>query len=197
VADPGGQSALAGHLRPGRHGVAEGATQLGLRELRPVAMAQLNAAPRGDDLRRRFAAFALDSEPAPLRCAAGDAGLRLLWTGPDRYLAVCARRRDEDPIASLAQALDGTDATLVDVSHARTVLRIEGVACRELLAKGCPLDLDAMGPGDCAPTLVAHFNVLLHCDGEHAFELYVGRSLAMSFLAWLLHAGDEFGVAVL
>jgi heterotetrameric sarcosine oxidase gamma subunit len=65
-----------------------------------------------------------------------------------------------------------------------------------VLAKGCPLDVDGMQPGDCAATVVSHFNVLVHCDGADAFELYASRSLALAFFEWLLQAGIEYGVEV-
>lgn len=189
------RSALAGHLAPGRRGVAEGVAGVQLSERRPPAMAQLHGAPHASQLRQRLNAFSLSTDPGPLRCARGEA-VRLLWSGRDQYLVVSQDHQNEELVLSLSTALAGSDGTAVDVSHARTVLRVEGAACRDLLAKGCPLDVDAMMPGHCAATVISHFSVLLHCDDEQAFELYVTRSFAESLLEWLLRAAAEFGVDI-
>ena len=76
------------------------------------------------------------------------------------------------------------------------MLRLEGPAARDVLAKGCPLDVDGLAAGDCAPTVVGHFNVLLHCLGEDVVDVYVTRSFAAAFAEWVLHAGAEFGMEI-
>ena len=187
-------SALAGCLQAGRHGVQSGEPGITLRELRPAAMAAINGAPAPQDLGRRLAQFP-GATPSPRR-AAGGPELELLWSGPDQFLAVSERLGPGALVDTLASSLSGTDATVVDLSHGRTVLVLEGAACRELLAKGCALDVDAMESGECVPTLLSHFNVLLHCDGEQSFRLYVMRSFGEACYRWLLHAGAEFGVEV-
>ena len=189
------RSALHGHLAVRHHGAHADSPGISLREILPRAMAQVHGAASADDLRERLGAFNLIADPAPLRCVRGE-GLRLLWTGPGQYLVVSQRHRDRELALSLSTALDGSGGVAVDVSHARSVLRVEGSASRELLAKGCPLDVDSMAPGDCAATLIGHFSVLLHRDDGDAFEIYVTRSFARSFLDWLLRSGAEFGVAV-
>jgi sarcosine oxidase subunit gamma len=85
---------------------------------------------------------------------------------------------------------------VVDLSHARAVLRLEGGAVRDVLAKGCPLDVDGLATGDCAATVVGHFNVTLHCVGEGVVDVYVARSFAASFGEWVLNAGAEFGIDI-
>ncbi len=194
MTEPVRRSALEGHLEPGRHGAPDGA-RVRLSQGRVEGVTQLQGIGDGAAAGQALAALGFTGEPAAGR-AIGGADLRLLWNGPGQYLAVSSRRHEQQLSAALNEALAGTGACAVDVSHARTLLRLAGPASRDLLAKGCPLDLDVMASGDCAPTVVSHFNVLLHCDGEDAFELWVTRSFAQSFLEWLLHAGAEYGVQV-
>lgn len=196
MAEPAAVSALAGHLTRARRGVSSGTAGVRLSEVCVSALAQLHGAPAADELASMLAAHGFSDTPARLRCWRGD-GVRLLWNGSGQYLAVSSRHRGPELAARLAADLSPAGAAAVDLSHARTVLRLEGAMCREVLAKGCPLDVDGMQPGDCAPTVVSHFSVLLHCDGDDAFAIYVTRSFAVAFLEWLLRAGAEFGVDVL
>jgi len=193
VAEPAPRSALEGHLLAGHHGAAGAGVRLA--EVFPAAMLQVLGAPEGDALAAVRAALGIDGEAGVGRCARG-ADLYLLGHGPGQHLAVSMHLDPETLLARLHAALDGHHAAVLDLGHARTVLRIEGPAAIEVLAKGCPLDLEALAPDACAATVVSHFNVLVHRDASGAFDLYVTRSFAVSFLEWLLRAGAEFGVDV-
>lgn len=192
--DPRREGALSARLLAGRHGVSGDAPGVALAALHPGAMAQIVGARDPAALAAALRAFALDGEPHALRCTSGQ-GLRLLWNGPGQYLAVSWRHRDGELAAELDAALHGNGAAAVDVSHARTVLRLSGAARCEVLAQGCPLDLDGMQAGQCAASVVSHFNVLVHCEAE-AFDLYVTRSFGLAFFEWLCRAGAPFGVQV-
>lgn len=82
-------------------------------------------------------------------------------------------------------------------SHARAVLRITGTHARELLSKGCRLDLHprAMSAGACASTTIAHVGILLHqVDGTPAYDLLVYSGFARYFWEWLEESAAEFGL---
>ena len=94
-------------------------------------------------------------------------------------------------------------AAIVDVSDGRVALRLAGPNARDVLAKGCPLDLHprAFPSGSCAQSLLAKAAVLIHLldDDPHrgpTFDLYVARSSAHYLFAWLEDAGCEYGVQV-
>ena len=87
----------------------------------------------------------------------------------------------------------------VDVSHGRTVLRLSGPRTRDLLAKGCSLDLhpSVFKAGHCAQTTLARINVLIHLRNQDgAFDLYCPRSYALSLWHWVTTSAAEFGYAV-
>jgi sarcosine oxidase subunit gamma len=187
------RSALAGHLTASAASAATGGPCL--RELPPGGLALIQGAPAPQVMAQCLSAYGLGRPPAPGLCARGE-DLRLLWVGPDQYLAACAAHREEALVRALATALEGHGSALVDLSHARTVLRIEGPRVRDILAKGCPLDVDSMQPDATAVTVLSHFNMLLHCEAEAAFDLYVARSYAVACYEWLLLAGREFGLRI-
>lgn len=114
---------------------------------------------------------------------------RALWLGPDEWLVA----GDVD-----VAALEARGALVVDVGHARAVLTLGGPGARDVLARGCPLDLDtrAFPVGGCAQSRLARLSVLLHRRAVDRFDLYVGRSYAVACWQWLVAAAAEHGYAV-
>ena len=126
-----------------------------------------------------------------------------LWLGPDQWLLVCPADDSALFINSLREALADSHCAITDVSDGRAALCLEGPSAREVLAKGCPLDLHpkAFPPGSCAQTLLGKADVLLHLRADEpaegaSFDLYVGRSFAQYLWAWVEDAGREYGVQV-
>lgn len=122
-------------------------------------------------------------------------GRRIMWLGPDEWLAVCADSELETLHESLDAALVGQHSLVSDVSHSRVVIALHGNHARDVLAKGCSLDLDpvAFGVDQCAQTALARAHMLLHQIGaEPHFHLYIHRSFAGYVYAWLEDAAREF-----
>lgn len=99
--------------------------------------------------------------------------------------------------ATLAKALR-TSAAVVDQTHGVTGIRVSGHRCRDLLAKGCPVDLDpALFPvGACAATQMEHTTVHLRRSADEAYELLVPTSQVASFWHFLTEMALEFGYEV-
>jgi sarcosine oxidase subunit gamma len=126
-----------------------------------------------------------------------------LWLGPDQWLVTCPANDLPDLLASLREALAGVHAAITDVSDGRVAFRIAGPSARDVLAKGCPLDLHprAFPLGRCAQSLLAKAAVLIHLaddDPEHgpSLDVYVARSFAQYLWTWLEDAGREYGVLI-
>ena len=144
--------------------------------------------------------FALPAAPNTA-AGKGKAGAKTrveaLWLGPDEWWVLGA-----DPAklaAKLAKALDGQPAAVTDVSESRTRIRVAGPRARDLLAKGCPLDLHprVFKTGACAQGQLAKAPVLIHqVDDAPAYDIYVLRSFAEYLWLWLEDAAREYGLAV-
>lgn len=135
----------------------------------------------------------------PTTAAGGAAFPRLLWLGPDEWLAVTEDGEAAETAKALGSALAGRHAQALDVSDARAVIGLGGPAARDVLAKGCTLDLHprVFGAGRVARTLLARAPVILHqLVDTPEYDLYVARSYADYLWAWLEDAGAEFGAAV-
>ena len=100
---------------------------------------------RGDPRDTRFlrALQSVTDLPPPLEPGTSASGLlaTLLWLGPDEWLVMSDAQAGEGLGASLAAALRGMPCAVTDVSDARIVYAVSGSNARELLARGCPLDL--------------------------------------------------------
>jgi sarcosine oxidase subunit gamma len=110
--------------------------------------------------------------------------------GPRRWLLTTSLG------AASLDALSEAFTVALDVTAAWTRIEITGPAARDLLAKGSALDLDPrrFREGACAAAPFAQIRaILLRIAGDHAFELLVGRSYALTLFEWLIEAAEEFG----
>lgn len=127
----------------------------------------------------------------------GDDERFVLWLGPDEWLAVSPEGEAADIERALRERL-GDDRWLgiTDLSHNYTGFLLSGACHRELLAKGCPLDLHhrAFTGGDCAQTLLAASRVLLRAVDTNTTEILVRNSFARYTADWLIDAAAEFSV---
>jgi sarcosine oxidase subunit gamma len=131
--------------------------------------------------------FGLPIEP---NTVAGDRHGRALWLGPDEWLIVAADRSDLEPALSAALNF----GAVVDVSAQRTTIELAGPAARELLAKGCSVDLHqrAFGVGQCAQTTFARAPVILLPRAADAYWVLVRASFAEYFAEFVLDAMTEY-----
>jgi sarcosine oxidase subunit gamma len=84
-------------------------------------------------------------------------------------------------------------------SHGRQVIRVAGPRARDLMAKGCRLDLHprVARPGFCAQTQIAQIGVLiLQVDDAPTYDLVLFAGFAEAFWHWLTEAAAEYGYAV-
>jgi len=136
----------------------------------------------------------LPSEPNRVAIS-GD--LAALWLGPDEWLLTMPIERLPALAATLAAAFAGRRAAITDVSAARTILLLEGPKAREVLMKGCSLDLhpDHFKPGHCAQTNLARTHIILRqLDPAPSYHLYVRPSYAEYLASWLVDAMAEYRI---
>lgn len=172
-------------------------------------LGHLNLRGNPDDARFTSAVSAALGCSLPLQAntvrEAGDA--TVFWLGPDEWLILAAGERSDEQAHALRKAFTdghagsaratGMHAALTDVSGGQTVLHLSGLAARDLLAKGCPLDLHprVFDVGQCAQSHLAKAPLLLRLvDRTPCFELIVRRSFADYVWAWLDAAAAEFGL---
>lgn len=118
----------------------------------------------------------------------------VVWLGPDEWL-VLSHADATAVVAELREALAGAPGSVVDVSANRTTLELSGPAARQVLEKGCPLDLypRAFGPGQAVSTTVGPIAVLLwQVDDAPTYRLFPRSSFADYLARWLIDAMSEY-----
>ncbi len=126
-------------------------------------------------------------------------GVSLAWMSPDEVLLFCAYGDAPGLAAGLAKALAREHALVADVSDARAVLRVEGRAVREVMAKLTPANVapGAFGPGQMRRSRIAQVAAGFHMPDEASFEVIVFRSVAryaFDLLANAARPGGEVGL---
>jgi sarcosine oxidase, subunit gamma len=122
----------------------------------------------------------------------GGERMAAIWLGPDEWLIVAPQGEAANVEQAMREARPNDPwLSLVDVSHNYTRVALSGPSARDVLAKGCALDLrpDQFATGDCAQTVLAKAPVLLRALPEvDSFELWFRNSHAGYLAVWLLDA---------
>lgn len=118
-----------------------------------------------------------------------------LCLGPGEWLLVS----DEQAAPSIAERAAGDlaaqGAVLVDATDGTAALSIRGALARDVLSKGCGLDLrpHAFPAGRCARTRFAQIPAIIdHIDDARGFRVYVARSHLAYLADWIEDAAVEF-----
>jgi len=108
-----------------------------------------------------------------------------LWLGPDEWLVVTETGADVPPPGGML--LPGERGLVVDVSANRTTLTLSGPSAREVLEKGCPVDLHerSFTPGRAVVTTLARVPVILWQIAPAAYRLLPRTSFAAYVTRWL------------
>jgi sarcosine oxidase subunit gamma len=165
-----------------------------------VSLAEMRFAQQiGVRLRSRVPAY-LAGLPLPLEPnrAAIMRTVRVLWLGPDEWLVTAPEGAVPELPTRIARAVADLRAAVTDLSASRIIIEIAGSRARDLLQKGCGLDLHprAFGPGQCAQTLFVRLPVIIdQLSPAPSYRLYVRRSSARWLCDWLIDAAEEFRVS--
>lgn len=118
----------------------------------------------------------------------------VLWLGPDEWLVRSGEPRMATLEPKLTEALAGVFASVVDVSSGHTVLEASGERVRDVLSRGCPLDLHprVFAPGRCAQSHYFKASIVLVATAHDTFEIVVRRSFADYLCRMMLDAAAPF-----
>lgn len=137
----------------------------------------------------------IDLPTAPNTWVPANSG-RAVWLGPDEWLLSSTTETPEELEGRVRAAVLPLGGTAVDVSAQRIGLRLTGSRVRDVLAKGCSIDLHprVFGRGSSAQTNLGQAGVVLLALSDAGDDhLVLVRSSFAGYLAdWLLDAAMEF-----
>ena len=156
-----------------------------------VAMADVRVAPAGPG------GLAVRGTPLPVQpdTWTPTADGRLVWLGPDEWLLTSTGIAPQALEEELREELRPLGGTAVDVSAQRIWLRVSGSRARDVLAKGCSIDVHprVFRRGRSAQTTLGQAGVVLLALGDgDDFAVLVRSSFAGYLATWLLDASLEY-----
>lgn len=188
--------------------VNDGATPLSLRKpvtkrLTSGALLSIEPAPlcgmislRGVFTKDRFRkavrrVLGVNLSNQPMTCSV-EGSVKSFWLGPDVWLIVTLREHVDAYVDSLKQNLIGQHVSVVDVSHARGIVRATGERTADLLMKGGTIDFHPVA-FTCGKVVQASF-IDIPCiyhkvaNSPDTFDLYVPSSYCEFAWDWLADA---------
>ena len=162
---------------------------------------QLSTWPTGVQAWESVLANAL-GQPAPQKTGDTQAtkfGLALR-TGPEELLLIsndATQPPSTDAVNKLRESVRPDIGSVLDLSHARCRLRVEGERCVDTLSKLFALDFreDVFPIGRVLLSSHHHVPCALHRRGRTDFDVYVFTTYAREMLETIADAALEFGVA--
>ena len=126
------------------------------------------------------------------------AGRFAIGLGPDEYL-ILAEPGSENQLEKTLNSSDiSKHISVVNVSDALCAIQVSGPKVRDLLSKGCAIDLhpDSFYKSKAAQCDLALANIVLVCLEENEFICICRTSFAEYILDWFIDASYEYGIFV-
>ena len=117
---------------------------------------------------------------------------RILWSAPNTWLVIS---RKENIIEIINEKCNSENFAITDISHSRAVIQIKGPGTKEVLKKGCPLNLHEFEKNNCAGSVFHGINIVVDFldNKPDTFNLLTLRSFGESFYHHITDAALEFG----
>ena len=159
-----------------------------------VAMVDIRLGTVGSEASERLG---VNLPTGPNTWAPTDTG-RAVWLGPDEWLVTSTVEAPEELEARVRAAVAPLGGSAADVSAQRIGVRLSGTRVRDVLAKGCSIDLHprVFGRRRSAQTTLGRAGVVLLAlaDTGDDYVVHVRSSFAGYLADWLLGAALEYTV---
>ena len=117
---------------------------------------------------------------------------RILWLAPNNWLIYSSKL---DLFAKEENKFNEKDFAITDLSHSRSIIDLEGDLVKEVLKKGCPLNIDQMKEGSCANSVYNGITVTIDFISSNPTKIRIFglRSFGESLYHSLSDSSLEFG----
>jgi len=117
---------------------------------------------------------------------------RILWNSPNAWLIISEKK---DFINIIKEKCNNENFAVTDISHSRAVITIKGFNAKEVLKKGCPINLNEFKKNNCAGTVFHGINIMIDYidDKSETFNIITLRSFGESLYHHITDASLEFG----
>ena len=129
--------------------------------------------------------------PKPLKANFNDS-TRILWLGPDNWYIFSTKL---DLFKTEINKFDDKNFAITNLSHSRAIIEIEGNLADEVLKKGCPLNINHLGIGDCAYSVYYGISITIDFISNNPKKIRLSglRSFGESLYHSITDASLEYG----
>jgi len=120
--------------------------------------------------------------------------IRILWNAPRAWLVISSKK---NIVSTIKDKFDDKNFAVTDISHSRAVIQIKGPLAKEVLKKGCPININEIQVNNCAGTVFNGITVVVDFvnNNPDTFNLLALRSFGETFYHHVTDAALEFGYA--
>ena len=117
---------------------------------------------------------------------------RILWNAPRTWLIISSKK---NIVSSIKDKCDNENFAVTDISHSRAVIQIKGLQAKEVLKKGCPININEIQVNNCAGTVFNGITIVVDCvnNNPDTFNLLALRSFGETFYHHITDSALEFG----
>ena len=117
---------------------------------------------------------------------------RILWSAPNTWLVMSEK---ENIVKIIKEKCNSKNFAITDISHSRTIIQIKGPNTKDVLKKGCPLNINDLEKNSCAGSVFHGITIMVDCidDKPQSFNLITLRSFGESFYHHITDSSLEFG----
>ncbi len=119
---------------------------------------------------------------------------RILWSAPRTWLIISSKK---NIINNIKDNCNHENFAVTDISHSRAVIQIKGLQAKEVLKKGCPININEIQVNNCAGTVFNGITVVVDFvnNNPDTFNLLALRSFGETFYHHITDSALEFGYA--
>ena len=117
---------------------------------------------------------------------------RILWSGPSNWLLVSTKK---DILNSVQKICDDKNFAVTDLSHSRAIIELKGSNSKEVLKKGCPINLNEFKVNNCANSVFHGITITIDMvsNDPETFRIFALRSFGESLYHSITDACLEEG----
>ena len=117
---------------------------------------------------------------------------RILWSGPSNWLLISTKK---DILSSIQKICDNKNFAVTDLSHSRAIIELKGNHSKEVLKKGCPINLNEFKVNNCANSIFHGITITIDMisNDPETFRIFALRSFGESLYHSITDACLEDG----
>ena len=117
---------------------------------------------------------------------------RILWSGPSNWLLISTKK---DILSSIQKICDDKNFAVTDLSHSRAIIELKGNHSKEVLKKGCPINLNEFKVNNCANSIFHGITITIDMisNDPETFRIFGLRSFGESLYHSITDACLEDG----